>query len=187
MEETQIQARPKAEEIFAGLIDSSWPPMVESLFCDYCILGPTRTVKRLYTIALEKWPDFDFTISAQVLERYAWRYGWAGRVREYDRRAYMWIAEDVLIQNHEMNKRHAEIGMRALELAAKSLEKQARSGSLHPTAAVQLLKNAAEIERAANESELSQQTITSAPTITITLTTDNELPMLPGGVVDADD
>jgi hypothetical protein len=186
-----MEVRPDTPVIFEGLVEPHWSEISQALFFEYCLLGPVRTLDKLHAVAMEKWPEAKYTLTRSSLKDMCWRGHWVEKVKEYDRRSYMWVAEDVLTRNHEMNMRHARIGMETLDMAVQAIKKATDTNSLSPNAAVQLVRNAAEVERLANEAELNRENETNMPSIQITVTTAdppsvNPITLLPERIIDAE-
>jgi hypothetical protein len=181
---------PDMKEIFAGLVEDDWSSWERVAFFEYCLLGPKRSYRSLYAALIEKYPEIEYEVGEKMIRTMSYQNGWAAKAKEYDTRTYLWLAADTLERNHEMNLRHASIGREALEIAVKVLRTEAAKGGISANVAMQLLRNAAEIEQVANTAEMNREATDTSPVINVTIMTDDDdnkpyQALLPERVIDS--
>ena len=177
---------PNYDAMFEGLIDPTWNDECQMIFFEYCLLGPSRTLRQLEQVIKDKYPNSTFAdLNHQTYRSYSWRYDWSKRVHEFDFRIFMADSTAIMARNHEMNIRHARIGHEMLDMAADHLKELRKKGNLSATATVQLLREAANVERLANTAELPREQTQAAPVVNITIATDTTpVPQIPGVIID---
>jgi hypothetical protein len=186
-ETTEVSYTPNFEALFEGLVDPKWNDECQLLFFEYCLLGPSRTLRQLMETIKQKYPESNFAIlNFETYRNYSWKCKWNERAHELDFRIFMADATSIMARNHAMNVRHARLGHEMLDMAAEHLQVLRAKGQLGATATVQLLREAANVERLANEAELPREQAQAAPIVNISIATDTTpVPQIQGVIIDA--
>lgn len=133
-------------------------PKALDAFNEYCLLGPTRSLRKLAE-KLDQTNSKPIASEATIM-LWSTQHNWQERVKEYDnaRADERRIKREAEIE--KMNERHAMIGTTQQAKAIKQIEALIDAKAFGSMAAVQLLKLATDLERLARgaPTERSEQT-----------------------------
>lgn len=135
-------------------------PKASAAFHEYCLLGPSRSLRkladRLHQFTPKSPPGID------TLKMWSSEHNWQERVKEFDKEQ----AEERLRKQQQeiekMNQEHALLGRTQALRAVKQIEELIKVQKFGSQAAVQLLKVATDLERLARGAATDRQEITGS-------------------------